>query len=172
MRSRLRAVPLALALLMVTPSLASAGSVWDPDDPPYALDIRWTGVYEQADGKMRVTMSFHAPVRLRWFNRGNDWTRVFVGFTDRPIPPYYFVAFFRNRAGRLRAQLCEGGSGCTAIASVSRPNRFTIRARIDLFPSWGPDVGWRFRGITREAQPKPPKRRPLVIDGTTWSVVT
>lgn len=87
MRSRLRAVPLALALLMVAPSLASAGSVWDPNDPAYGLDIRWTGVYVQADGKMRVTMSFHAPVRLRWFNRSNDWTRVFVGFTDRPIRP-------------------------------------------------------------------------------------
>lgn len=169
MRSRLRAVPIALALLMVTPSLASAGSVWDPDDPSYPLDIRWTGVYMQADGKMRVTMSFHAPVRLRWFNRGNDWSRVFVGFTNLPIPPYYFVAFFRNRAGKLRAQLCESGSICTAIVPVSRPDRFTIRARVESF---GPGAGWRFRGITREADAEPPKRRPLVIDGTTWGVVT
>lgn len=172
MRSRLRAVPLALALLMVTPSLASAGSVWDPDDPAYPLDIRWTGVYVQVDGKLRVTMSFHAPVRLRWFNRRNDWTRVFVGFTDRPIPPYFRFAFFRNRAGKLRAQLCEGGSGCTAIVSVSRPNRFTIRAKVGPLPSYAPGVGWRFRAITREAKPEPPKRQPLVIDGTTWAVVT
>lgn len=170
MRLRLRAVPLALALLMVTPSLASAGSVWDPDDPAYALDIRWTGVYVQADGRLRVTMSFHAPVRLRWFNRGNDWTRVFVGFTNLPIPPYYHFAFFRNRAGKLRAQLCESGSICTAIVPVSRPNRFTIRAKVKS--SFGPGVGWRFRGITREAEAEPPKRLPLVIDGTTWSVVS
>jgi hypothetical protein len=172
MRSRLRAISLALALVIVTPTVALAGSVWDPNDPGYGLDIRWVGVYVQADGRMRVTMSFHTPVRLRWFNLENDWKRVYVGFTDRPIPPYYWVGFFRKRSGGLFAQLCEGGSGCTGIVRVRRPDRFTIRARVDLFPSWGPNVGWSFRGITTKARPEPPRHRPLVIDRTVWGTVT
>jgi hypothetical protein len=172
MRSRLLAVPIALALVIVAPTAAVAGSVWDPNEPRYGLDMRWVGVYVQADGRMRVTMSFHTPVRLRWFNPADDWTRVYVGFTDRPIPPYYFLSFFRNRRGGLSAQLCESGSGCTAIVRVRRPDRFTIRARVGLFPSWGPNVGWRFRGITTEASAKPPRHRPLVIDRTAWGKVT
>jgi hypothetical protein len=172
MRSRLWAISLVLVLLIIAPTAALAGSVWDPNDPRYGLDIRWVGVYVQADGRMRVTMSFHTPVRLRWFNLGDEWRNVYVGFTDRPIPPYYFVGFFRNRVGGLSAQLCESGSGCTAIVPVRRPNRFTIRARVDLFPSWGPGIGWRFRGITTERKVKPPRHRPLVIDRTVWGTVT
>jgi hypothetical protein len=173
-RFRVRAVLLVFAVVLATPTSALAGSVWDPDDPGYGLDIRWVGVYEQLDGRMRVTMSFHTPVRLRWFNTGDlrEWRRVVVGFTDRSIPPYYFVSFFRNWQGGLSAQLCEGGSGCTAVVRVRRPDPFTIRARVGLFPSWGPGIGWRFRGITTEAQAKPPRVRPIVIDRSRWGIVT
>jgi hypothetical protein len=171
-RSLLRALALTLALLMSTPGVAYAGSVWDPDEPGYPLDIKWVGVYVQADGRMRVTMSFHAPVRLRWFNYGNSWHRVKVGFTDRPFPPFFFVSFWRRWNGGLSAQFCEGGSGCTQIVSVTRPDRFTIRARVGMFDGYGPDVGWRFRGITTEARPRPPRHLPLVIDRTIWGHVS
>ena len=94
----MRHIALALVLVLAAPTAASAGSVWDPDDPTYGLDIRWVGAYVQQKGTMRVTMAFHTPVRLTWFNRGffREWRRVRVGFTDRQFPPFFFVLFFRN----------------------------------------------------------------------------
>jgi hypothetical protein len=176
-RIRARHIALALVLVLIAPTAASAGSVWDPDDPPYGLDIRWVGAYVQRDGTMRVTMAFHTPVRLTWFNRGffHEWRRVRVGFTDRQFPPFFFVLFFRNSGGGLSAEFCESGSSCSGHVPVSRPNRFTIRTIVPLFDRYGPgaDGGtWRFRGTTTQAKGKPPSGRHPVIDQTGWGILT
>jgi hypothetical protein len=174
MRWLLRALPVALVLVVVPPPIvAHAGSAWDPDDPAHHLDVRWVGVYMQADGRMRVTMSFYAPVRLRWFNDDRGWRRAYVGFSDRPaIPPFYFVGFFRDRGGGLSAQFCEGGSICSRVVRATRPDRSIIRATVDLFREYGPGVGWRFRGITTGARAAPPRDLPRLIDRTVIGFVT
>jgi hypothetical protein len=170
----LRVLPLALVLVIVPPpTVAQAGGAWDPDDPAYHLDVRWVGVYVQADGRMRVTMSFYAPVRLRWFNYSRGWRRAYVGFTDQPtVAPYYCVGFFRDRRGRLSAQFCEGGSICSPVVRATRPDRSIIRATVDPSREYGPGVGWRFRGITLGARAVPPRDRPRVIDRTVLGFVS
>ncbi len=64
-RIRVLAVVLALGFIVLGPIPAQAGSVWDPNEPGHRLDIRWVGVYQQPDGLMRVTISFHDRVRVR-----------------------------------------------------------------------------------------------------------
>jgi hypothetical protein len=51
-RIRVLAVVLALGSIMLSPVPAHAGSVWDANDPAHRLDIRWVGVYQQADGRI------------------------------------------------------------------------------------------------------------------------
>lgn len=61
--TRLRAIAIALSLASIisTATPAHAGSVWDPNEPGHRLDIRWAGVTIQADGRMRVTITFLLP---------------------------------------------------------------------------------------------------------------
>ena len=121
---------------------ARAGSVWDPDEPGRRLDLRWVGVYPLDDGRMRVTVTFHHAIKLRWFGSSG----VDVAFThDDDVPPYWFFTFRRN-GDRLRARLCEGGSGCAPGVAVLRPDRRMIRAWLEPLYAGQPADGWRFRG--------------------------
>jgi hypothetical protein len=166
-RAHRTALVLTLIGLMLAPGAAFAGSVWDPNEEGHVLDIRWVGVYVQADGRLRVTISFHDPVRVRWFNRAGDWPRATV-----LLDGAYYLVFSRTRSGHLSAKLCEGGSGCTARVAATRPTTKSIRAVVDLFPGYGPTIGSSFHAVTREATVEPPRRRPLVIDRTAGARVT
>jgi hypothetical protein len=164
------AVLISLACVLLVAAPATAGSAWDPNDAGYRLDIRWVGVYQESDGQLRITVVFYDPVRLKWFRTGSGSpfeSRSAVAFTDdRDIPPYLFVAFFVNNRHRLRAALCEGGSGCNGVVKVHRPNRWTIRARVTPFGGFGPAVGWSFRGMSWLKGFAHP------TDRTRWGVVT
>jgi hypothetical protein len=156
-------VLVALAVSIVKVPEAVAGSVWDPNEPQSRLDIRWVGVVAQQDGRFRVTISFHHRVRFRWFGRDSG---VVAAFThDREIRPYWFFAFMRTRAGRLRAQLCEGGSGCGRSVRVSRPNAVTIRAWLDPLYNQ-PQVGWWFRAWSFRGGPSG-----TILDRTSYSTI-
>lgn len=158
-------VSLALALLPMSP--AHAGGVWDPNEPIHRLDIRWVGAYEQADGRLRVTITFYDRVRMRWF-RPFDFgslTTLVVAFTqDRDQRPFMFGLFFRH-AGRLKAAMCESGSNC-GRARITRPNPFTIRAWFEPFDVL-PRAGWSFVGRSwRGSHGVDP------LDHTRWGMVT
>jgi hypothetical protein len=176
-RIRVLLVVLALGSIVLNPLPAQAGSVWDANDSGHRLDIRWVGAYQQADGRMRVTVSFYDRVRTRWFNRPGDplvgipaWTaNLYVGFAeDRADGMSHFALFLRTRHDGLIAWLCEGGSGCTGRVHVGRPDRRTIRARFRAFPDGygGPAPGWFFRGFSRTHDLK------TAIDRTHWGVFT
>ena len=156
---RITAVVLAFATIVMAPVSARAGSVWDPNEPGHRLDIRWIGVYQQADGRMRITMTFHDHVRIRWFGTRAGRASASVGFTnDRSISPFWFVYLFQNRHHRLSARLCEGGSNCGTVVRVGRPNAVTIRTWIR--PLYGLSFsGFSFKGFSN-------------FDSTTWGVVT
>ena len=79
------AVLISLASVLLVPTPATAGSAWDPNDAGYRLDIRWVGVYQESDGRLRVTVVFYDPVRLQWFRTGSGSpfeSRSAVAFTD------------------------------------------------------------------------------------------
>jgi hypothetical protein len=168
------AVVLALGSIMLGPVPAHAGSIWDANDPGHRLDIRWVGVYQQADGRTRVTVSFYDRVRNRWFNRPSDlegagpWAaNLAVGFSEDRIGEYYFALFLRTRHHGLIAGLCESGSSCSGgPVHVGRPDRRTIRVRIPTFDGYGPAPGWYFRGVSRTHDLK------TVIDRTGWGIFT
>jgi hypothetical protein len=141
------------------------------------MDIRWVGAYQQADGRMRVTVSFYGRVRNRWFNRPSrvqgfvdpSAANLAVGFTkDRTLDEHWAALFLRTRHKGLIAWLCEYGSSCSGPVHVDRPDRRTIRARlVEPPPSIpGPAPGWYFRGISRTHDLK------TVIDRTHWGVFT
>jgi hypothetical protein len=163
-RIRVFAVVLALGSIILGPVPAQAGSVWDPNEPGHRLDIRWAGVYQQADGLMRVTISFHDPVRIRWFENRNDATLV-VGlyFAKQANAEAWDVTFYRNAHDRLLADLCELASSCVSVARVRHPDKRTIRVRLDPFYSPFTDSPFRARS-----------QRPGggLIDRTGWGVVT
>jgi hypothetical protein len=135
-----------LALTLFPASPARAASVWDPNEPIHRLDMRWVGAYEQADGRLRVTITFYDRVRLRWFDRSRSGTlsTLVIEFTpERDHRPFMFGLFARRR-DRLVAAMCESGSSCGG-ARVTRPNPFTIRAWFDPLDVL-PRAGWSFRG--------------------------
>jgi hypothetical protein len=166
-RVGLALVTLSLAVTLLAVSPAHAGGAWDPNEPIHRLDIRWVGAYEQADGRLRVTITFYDPVRLRWFERlrfGSLSTLVVAFTPDRDQRPFMFGLFGR-RGDRLIAAMCESGSNCGG-ARVRRPNRFTIRAWFDEFDAL-PGAGWSFRGFSWRGS----GGRDL-LDRTRWSTVT
>jgi hypothetical protein len=174
-RIRVLAVVLALGSIMLGPVPAHAGSVWDANDAGHRLDIRWVGVYQQADGRMRVTVSFYGRVRNKWFNRplsrligipattANLW----IGFSDDRTGEDFVAGFLRTRHRGLIAWLCESGSGCSSGngVHVGRPDRRTIRARLPTFDGFGPVPGWYFRGVSKTHDFK-------AIDRTGWGLFT
>ena len=163
----LATLSLVLALSPISP--AWAAGVWDPNEPGHRLDIRRVGAYEQADGRLRVTVSFHDRLRLRWFSSPTwpELPTLHVGFThDREIRPYLFAIFFRDRSGRLTAAMCESGSGC-GQGRVSRPNAFTVRAWFGAVDHW-PRAGWSFLGRSTLGM----GQDAVLLDRTRWGRVT
>ena len=156
----------SLALVLLPGVPARAGSVWDPNDPIYRLDIRWVGAYTQADGRLRVTVSFYAPVRLRWFAPASidSLHRMTVWFAkDRNALPGLVIAVFARRGNRLVAGMCVDGSGCgSGILRWPKPN--TLRAWFDPFDLL-PRAGFVFRG--RSIRPDG-----SVLDRTALGTVT
>jgi hypothetical protein len=156
---------LALMLLPATP--ARAAGVWDPDDPIYRLDIRWVGVYEQTDGRIRLTISFHHRVRLRWFERiqMGTFSTLAVSFSaDRNQEAYTFALFGREN-DRLVAVMCEDQTGC-GRGLVRRPDRRTIRVWFDP-GALTPHSSWVFRARSwRHSGGVDP------LDRTAWGTVT
>jgi hypothetical protein len=167
----MRRIASVLIIVLVSGGLAAnparAASVWDSNEPGHRLDIRWIGVYEQSDGRIRVTATFYDRVRVSWFKEVPAWHALSVGFTDDPqIGPYFFLdVFVKNH--RLKARLCESGSACVT-ARVSRPNRATLRTWIGFSDGRGPHSGWRFRATSARTTSDPPR----VIDKTAWGKVT
>lgn len=163
-RAGVRAAIAALAFVTLLPSGAQAASVWDPNEPTYPLDIRWIGAYRESDGQLRVTISFYHPVRFRWFDRLQDLqlTSMVVLFAGEAGGQPIWFAVFGKRDNRLRMQLCESGSGCHEEARVTRPNRFTIRARFGMVPD-----GAAFRGRSTRGGWKGE-----ILDLTAWGTVT
>ena len=160
------AAVLTLALLVAAPTPARAGSVWDPNDPIRRLDLRWIGSYMQADGRLRVTITFHERVRLRWFERFRygHLSSMIVPFTqDRGVRPFWWAVFGRRGDG-LVAWMCEGGSSCFP-GRVTRPSPTSIRG---WFPSesFMPGAGWFFRGRTAR------RGSGELLDRTRWGMVS
>jgi hypothetical protein len=163
-RIRVLAVVLALGSIILGPIPAQAGSVWDPDDAAHRLDIRWVGVYQQVDGLMRVTISFHGRTRTRWFeDRSNPTLTVALAYAKAEYAQAWEVTFFRNAHHRLVALLCELASSCVSQARVHRLDRDTIRVRLD--PFYSPFTGSYFRAWSQ----RPGGR---LIDRTRWGIVT
>jgi hypothetical protein len=125
------------------------------------LDIRWVGVYEQADGRIRVTATFYDRVRLKWFREAPSWHAFSVAFTEDPrLSPYLFLdVLFKDH--RLKAELCESGSDCTG-AKVVRLNGTAFRTRIGFVDRPSPQSGWLFRATSANTTADPP----YVIDRT------
>jgi hypothetical protein len=127
------------------------------------------GVYQQADGLLRVTVSFHDRVRIRWFDpyQYGVTARFEVEFTDAPEPhPPLFLVYFRapHHRHRLWARFCESGSSCGDITRLVRPNAKTIR--IWMHPLYGlPAAGMYFRGVSSRSSTR-------IIDRTHWAIVT
>jgi hypothetical protein len=48
--------------------------MWDPNESGHRLDMRWVGVYFEADGRFRVTVTFYDRVRMRWFAQRDQFT--------------------------------------------------------------------------------------------------
>ena len=154
---------MTLAFAVLLPTGAQAASVWDRNEPIRRLDMRWIGAYVESDGQTRVTITFHHPVRLRWFDRLqllelSSMVVLFAG--EAGVEPTWY-AVFGKRNNRLRAQLCESGSACNG-ARVTRPDRFTIRARFGI----GLD-GQAFRGRSTRGG-----WSGEILDRTAWVVVT
>lgn len=154
---RVGVAAIAALLVVAIPTPSHADGVWDPDEPGHRLDIRWVGVYQEDDGRFRVTITFYDRVRPRWFHQWR--ASATVGLTTDPEHEWwvYFAHFFRD-SGRLKARLCESGSTCGSDVRVSRPNAQTIRVRF----AGGSD--WDFSGWTG--------RDPPWIDRTRWQKVT
>jgi hypothetical protein len=156
-----------LVFAALAPTPVRAASVWDPNEPIHRLDIRWVGAYEQADGRLRVTVVFYDPVRLRWFERLRFGTlsTLVVAFTpNRSEPPFMFAVFGHSENGLVTA-MCESGSNCGG-GHMTRPNRFTIRAWYEPFDVL-PRAGWSFRGRSwRHSGGVDP------LDRTVWGRVT
>jgi hypothetical protein len=163
-RIKVVAVVLALGSIILGPIPAHAGSVWDPNDAAHRLDLRWVGVYQQADGLIRVTISFHDRVRMRWFEgRRNATLVVGLYFAKRAYAEAWDVTFYRNAHHRLVANLCELASSCVSVARVRHPDDRTIRVRLN--PGYGPFTDSPFRARSQ---------RPggAFIDRTGWGIVT
>ena len=163
---------LASCLVLVVSGVIAAGpaqaaSVWDPNEPGHRLDIRWVGVYEQTDGRIRMTATFYDRVRLKWFREAPSWHAFSVAFTPDPQQsPYYFLhVLFKNR--RLRAELCESGSSCTA-AKVVRLDGTALQTRIGFGDRPNPQSGWLFRATSANTTADPP----YVIDRTVRGKVS
>jgi hypothetical protein len=158
------ALIVALAFVALLPTGARAASDWDPNEPTRRLDMRWLGAYRETDGQLRVTISFYHPVRLRWFDRLEELelsSMVVLLAGEAGGQPTWF-AVFGKRENRLWMQLCESGSGCIEEARVTRPDRFTIRARFGTVPD-----GVAFRGrSTRGGWDGE------ILDRTAWGIVT
>ncbi len=130
-------VAAALAVLvLVIPTPSYAGSVWDPDEAGHHLDVRWAGVYEQGDGRLRITITFYDRIRQRLIGGGRV---VRVEFA--PDRDAYYYAYFSHDSGRWWASLCESGSTCPSSGPVFRPNAKTLRVRL----TGPPDTDWNFR---------------------------
>lgn len=151
---------LVFVFSVIMPWTARAGSVWDPNDLQQRLDIRWVGVAIQADGRVRVTLTFHDPVKTWQFKD----RLVQVQFGPSRGAPYVEENFFLTRTHRLKAVTCFGGSGCLDGVRVLRPNPRSIRARF-TFPNAYDPADWLFRGLTT-AQPQG-----RILDRTRWSSV-
>jgi hypothetical protein len=166
---RTLAVVIAVMSVALNAVPARAASVWDPNDPARRLDIRWVA-YQQADGRMRLTVSFYGRFHKGWLNttRGApSSSNLYVGFThDRTIPEYWFALFSRTPRGRLVAWLCESGSSCVDRSRVRRVDRDTIRVRLRNDFGHGPAPGWYFRASSYTHDLKTP------IDRTQWGVFT
>jgi hypothetical protein len=159
---RVLALALALGSIVMGPLPARAGGMWDPNESGHRLDMRWVGVYFEADGRFRVTVTFYDRVRVRWFAQRDQFT-LSVDFQATPNSgSFFYVTFFRSHY-RLWAQLCEAGSSCGPITRAVRPNAITVRAWAR--PVYGPFLGWSFRGSSN-------RRDRSVIDRTAWGVVT
>lgn len=150
----------AIVVIVGLSAPALAGRVSDANDPVRRLDLRAVAVVPLETGDFRVTITFHHRVRLRWFD---DDAGAQVRFThDREVRPYWFFTFTKRFNNRLRAQLCEGGSGCGARIRVRRPNAYAIRARLE--PLHGaPQEDWPFRARSFRFGTGGAK-----IDGTSW----
>jgi hypothetical protein len=165
-RAGVALVTMSLALALLPRSPAHAGGVWDPNEPIHRLDIRWIGAYEQADGRLRVTVTFYDPVRLRWFAPADisSLHRMTVWFAeDRHALPGIVIAVFARRGNRLVAGMCVDGSGCGS-GILRRPDRYTLRAWFDPFDLL-PHAGFVFRG--RSIRP-----RGSLLDRTELGTVT
>ena len=158
-------VAVTLAAIVLAPIPAHAASVWDPNERGHRQDIRWVGVYHQADGRLRVTMTFYDPVRIWWFGAPDGRWHVVAAMTNNSKRHYaeWDVAFFRNPHNNLSAELCQFFNGCFVVASVARPNAFTIRSWIRP-----PDccvAGWALSAYT-------PTARGPFIDTTKRGIVS
>ena len=161
-RAGVQVAIMALALVTLLPTGAQAASVWDPNEPIRRLDMRWIGAYVESDGQTRVTITFYHSVRLRWFDRLQELelsSMVMLFASEAGVEPTWY-AVFGKRDNRLRAQLCESGSGCNETR-VTRPDRFTIRAR------FGGLDGMAFRGRSTRGG-----WSGEILDRTAWGIVT
>ena len=164
-RLRISVFLLVVATSLSTPTTASAGGVWDPDEAGHRLDIRWVGFYQQPDGRMRITMTFYDRVRMRWFGPRSGNSGAAIDFTDDlSLPRNYFVVLFQNQHHGLSAQLCAAGSSCGPVVGVVRPNAITIRAWVR--PLFELSTGFFFQGgSSKEAGC-------CRIDKTKWGIVS
>jgi hypothetical protein len=139
-------VATSLMFVILTGVPVRGAGVWDPNEPITRLDIRWVGAYEQVDGRIRLTITFYHPLRLRWFDpiqMGTLSTLVVTFSQVRDERVAFTFAVFGRHRDRVIAVMCEDQTGCRR-GSLRRPNPRTLRVWFEP-GALTPHAGWFFR---------------------------
>lgn len=114
-------VALVASCLVLWASSAAARGVWDANDVPGRLDIRWIGVRYTHDGDAILTVSLYAGFRRSALPRRSapsqcDERRCLRVQLDDAIDG----RFFRRRDGHIGLSYGDHASGCCSFYPVAR----------------------------------------------------
>jgi hypothetical protein len=158
---RFLSAALLIVLVLVTPAPAFA-SVFDPDDVQSPLDIRFEDVDRLDHGKVRFTLIFHDRVPT-WMLRKSGALIELDGDGDGRAN--FYVRFYRNSNGLLRANIGEYGSNVDSTAA-HHPNAFTYRVVDKPWFLSGPCC--ESASFPKASRGRTESRKGRTIDRTRW----